>query len=287
MRGKLCTIHDCYLDDSKDEKQEIAYVCAGFYGTSKVWSDFTEAWNRQLKAEGISFWKSSEHRALEGEFRRWRNHPYPQGRQGADLIRSRLQAVARNARGLRGIGVAVPVQDHDAVLEYENANLIFPEGNVYHRAFELTLLHSVKTACTAPRDLMVFVHDDGPDFGELLAVFKAFKQGNRTASKRLSSLLSMNDMETPALQLADMFSNAVQSTSVQLLTGNRPGVAVNEVFMLDRASVAVWTKELGEEILWGNLKFRGLPIPADLDAIVLARRPEFPEIAEHLRASKR
>jgi hypothetical protein len=28
--------------------------------------DFTEAWDRQLKAEGISYWKSSEYRGLDG-----------------------------------------------------------------------------------------------------------------------------------------------------------------------------------------------------------------------------
>lgn len=116
MTGNLCTIHDCYLDDSKDERQEIAYVCAGFYGTTDAWSDFSRAWNRQLKDEGISYWKSSEHRGLKGQFTRWKNLPFPIGRKAADLIRDRLQAVAVQTKGLYGTGIAVPVAAHAAIL---------------------------------------------------------------------------------------------------------------------------------------------------------------------------
>src|SRR5271166_2903 len=273
VTSQLCTIHDCYLDDSKDQKQEIAYVCAGFYGTQDAWQHFTEKWNAQLKAEGIGYWKSSECHSLDGEFRRWRILPPPLSHQAAYQIRDRLQAVALKCPGLHGVGMAVPVKEHEAVQKYEHASEVFPEQFIYHRAFELTLLHSVRAACKGPRDLMVYVHDDGPDFPLLHALFKSYKQKNPLTGSHLTALLPLDDKETPALQLADMFANGLQARSVEFLSGKRDHFSDDEIFMLDRSEVFVWTKELGEDILYMYLKGQGLPIPKDLAEATKSRNP--------------
>jgi hypothetical protein len=264
LRGNMFAIHDCYLDDSKDERQELAYVCAGFYGTERSWRAFDTAWRKQLKAEGIDYFKSSECKGLSGQFEKWRNLPFPMGQQSAQLIKERLQKVAIDSVGLTGVGVALPVEEHEAVLKHENANLVFPERFIYHRCFELALLDATQTACETIRDLMVFVHDDGQDFGHLLEIFKDFRKKNPKAGKHLTTLIPMDDTKTPALQLADMFANSVQGMTVKFLMG-REAARSSGIFMFDRSSLKVWTRELGEKVLQLNLQSRNIPVPQSLE----------------------
>jgi hypothetical protein len=238
----MFAVHDCYLDDSKDKRQEIAYVCAGFYGTEEVWRLFDKAWRKQLRAEGIDYFKSSECNSLSGQFEKWKNLHAPLGHQAAQLIKQRLKQVALRFRGLHGVGVALPVEEHEAVLKHENASQVFPEQHMYHRVFEVALLAATKEACVRPRDLMVFVHDDGPDFGQLLAIFKDFKGKNPNAGKLMTAFFPMDDKDTSALQLADMFANSVQGLTVGLLNGS--GTFPSD-FMFDRSGLRVWTRELG------------------------------------------
>jgi hypothetical protein len=259
------------LDDSKDQRQEIAYVCAGFYGKQDAWQYFSQKWSAQLKAEGIEYWKSSECHSVDGQFRKWRSLPPALAHQAAYQIRDRLQAVALQCPGLHGIGMAIPVKEHEAVQKYEHASALFPKHFIYHRAFELTLLQSVKAACTGERDLMVHVHDDGPDFPLLHALFKSYKQKNPLTGSHLTTLLPLDDKETPALQLADMFANGLQARSVEFLSGKRDQFRTDEIFMLDRSQVFVWTKELGEDILYMHLVGQKLPIPEELLLAIKSR----------------
>lgn len=261
----MFAIHDCYLDDSKDKRQEITYVCAGFYGTQEVWRHFDKAWRKQLKAEGINYFKSSECNSLSGQFERWKKLPDPLGYQAAQLIKQRLKDVALRFRGLHSVGIVLPVEEHEAVLKHENASRIFPEQYLYHRVFETTLLHATRAACANPKDLMVFIHDDGPDFGQLLAIFKDFKIKNPKSGKHMTVFFPMDDEVTPALQLADMFANSIQGLTVDLVNGKE---TIPNNFLFDRSGLRVWTRELGEYALAWNLKKRGIKVPQSLtDAI--------------------
>lgn len=276
IRGNMFAIHDCYLDDSKDERQEFAYVCAGFFATEEVWGVFNKAWRKQLKADGIEYFKSSECKGLTGQFERLRDLPPPIGREAAEAIKKRLQKVAIGIPKLQGVGVALPVEEFQAVLRHENASVVFPERYIYHRAFELTLLDASTTACKRPRDLMVFVHDDGQDFGQLLEIFKDFKRKNPNTGKHLTSFLPMDDKTTPPLQLADMFANSIQGLTVEFLNGREEAPA-DETFMFDRTGLKVWTRELGELVLVRNLKSRHLSIPQSLEDAI-ASHPKAPHM---------
>lgn len=263
----MFAIHDCYLDDSKDKRQEFAYVCAGFFATEEIWRIFTKAWRKQLKSDGIEYFKSSECNSLNGQFEKFKDLPL--GRQSADLIKQRLQKIALGFRGIHGVGVALPVEEHEAVSRHENATRVFPKEHMYYRVFEATVLEATTGACVNPKDLMVFVHDDESDFGNLLAIFKDFKVKNPKSGKRLTAFLPMDDKTTPALQLADMFANSIQGLTVEFLNG-REEAPSNEIFMFDRSGVKVWTRELGEKVLVANFKSRSIPVPQSLEDAIAA-----------------
>jgi hypothetical protein len=161
------------------------------------------------------------------------------------------------------------VEEHEAVLRHENASRVFPKEHMYYRVFEGTILEATTVACVNPRDLMVFVHDDEPDFGDLLTIFRDFKVKNPKAGKRLTAFLPMDDKTTPALQLADMFANSIQGLTVEFLNG-REEAPSDEIFMFDRSGIKVWTRELGEKVLARNFKSRSIPVPQSLEDAIAA-----------------
>src|SRR6202043_1917909 len=102
VNGYLCMVYNCFLDDSKDQKQERMIVSAGFFGVAKAWAQFRIAWNACLKRHGIKYFKTSEWRMLNGEFAKFKgsNYPKPIGKQAANTIRDELRNILEMAIGI-------------------------------------------------------------------------------------------------------------------------------------------------------------------------------------------
>jgi hypothetical protein len=262
--GVMFVAYECYLDDSKDGRQEIAYVCAGFYGTKKTWNRFNRAWDKQLKAEGIEYYKSSEFKSLTKQFARFKNLPEPHGREGARRVKQRLERIAYDSSGLHGVGVAVPKADYDAVLSHDSAELIFPKKYIYHRAFEWTLLKATELACKSKENrAIVFAHDDEDDFNELRDLYRSYKERNSKSAVYMCGFQPLNDKVSPALQIADMLANSVMGTTVGFITG-REGAEYSDIFMNDRTKLYVWSRELGEKMLLREMAKRKILVPQSL-----------------------
>ncbi len=256
--------YECYLDDSKDGRQEIAYVCAGFYGTKKTWNRFNRAWDKQLKAEGIEYYKSSEFKSLTKQFARFKKLPEPYGRETATQVKERLERIAYDCHGLHGVGVAVPKADHDAVLSHDSAELVFPKKYIYHRAFEWTLLKATELACKSKENRAIaFAHDDEDDFNELRDLYRSFKKTNPKFAYHMCGFQPLDDKVTPALQIGDMLANSVMGTSVAFITG-KEGAAQSRIFMNDQTKLYVWSRELGEKMLLREMAKRKIPVPQSL-----------------------
>ena len=95
VNGYLCMVYECFLDDSKDAKQSLMFVSAGFFGTRDDWSSLRRAWNAVLKEKGIEYFKSSEYNHLTHQFANFRTsaYPPPSGRNAAKEIKGALQQV--------------------------------------------------------------------------------------------------------------------------------------------------------------------------------------------------
>lgn len=256
-------IYECYLDDSKDKTQEVAYVCAGFYGAKRAWQNFEKAWQDQLKIERIDYFKSSECRRLCGQFARFSLIAKPTGHALADQVRQRLQKVLYDSSGIYGVGVVVPVAEHDAVLKHQSADIIYPPKYIYHRAFELALLRTKLLACKTSKDRVDFAHDEGPDFKKLYTLYLSFKTKNPMTGAYLKGFISLDDKKHGALQAADMFANSIMSTTMNLLK-MKPDTSSEDILMFNRSKISVWTKEIAEKILARNLGSRDMPIPESL-----------------------
>ncbi len=258
--GVLCMLYECFLDDSKDGHQEFSYVCAGFYGTRTAWETFNTEWNRQLKREGIDYFKTSEFKSLTGQFKKYKSIPKPHGREGANLVRQRLEEVLRVCPGIHGVGVVVPVMDYNAVLRHEHADSILGP-NVYSRAFESTMLKATHVAC-GRKDQIAFAHDEGPDFDTLRKLYRSFKERNPYTASMMKGFIPLDDKEHPPLQIADMLANSVMGTVTSHIKGNE--VTSNDIFMFSRSNIYVWSQKWGESVLRQAIESMKVEMPKTL-----------------------
>src|SRR5271170_1297739 len=120
-------VFDCFLDDSKDQDQSKVFVSAGFLGTREYWSDLRLGWSKCLKEYGLEYFKTSEYKMLRGQFAKFKTADYtaPTGREKANEIRDSLLSIPRNLRGIKGIGVIIPVEDYAKVCARQEAKEFF------------------------------------------------------------------------------------------------------------------------------------------------------------------
>jgi hypothetical protein len=256
-------LFECYLDDSKDQFQDISYVCAGFYGNKNAWNLFNSRWQQQLEDEGIEYFKTSECNRLKGQFARFAPLEKPHGKNGAGLVRERLKKVMLDTPGLHGVGCAVPMADYRAVMQHQSADLIFGEKGMYYRAFEVTLHRAVRSSCKSSNDAIAFFHDDGQDFNELRDLYRSYKKLNKIDGLHMKGFLPLDDKIHGEIQVADIFANSVMGTAVGHMT-EKDGAHNSNIFMFDRSDLSVWSEELGLKILVSEMAKRKIPAPDSL-----------------------
>ncbi|MGO9721918.1 MAG: DUF3800 domain-containing protein [Methylocella sp.] len=258
----------CFLDDSKDQNQSKLLVSAGFLGTKDDWHRLRIGWKKQIKKDGVNYFKTSEYKMLNGEFSRFKAaaYPPPTGREAASRIRSNLQATLRKNPRILGVGMAIPVDDYNRVCARPEAQGIFP-GDPYQRALEGVLLEAVTLAhkLTGPSAKVAFVHDDGPDFDHLRAVYNGFKIANPKTAESMIGFLPLSYKEHPPLQLADMVANFTLGVGLDWLANGREARWASE--MQDNiGKLGIWTEHFMLSVLKRNLIRKGKPVPLDLQA---------------------
>jgi hypothetical protein len=70
-------VYQCFLDDSKDQNQSQMVISAGFFATKEDWGRLRSAWTTALRKEGIDYFKKSEYKMLEGQFKQFKTAAYP------------------------------------------------------------------------------------------------------------------------------------------------------------------------------------------------------------------
>lgn len=256
--GNICTVYECFLDDSKDERQRFSYVCAGFYGSRAYWKRFRLAWDDVLKGAGLNYYKTSEFKGLTGQFQEFRRLASPKGREAANLVKQQLMDVAHGIPQIKGIGVAVPVKGYQDVMAHPLAHLVFGK-DPYDQAFMEVLY---KTALAIPRGYVAFSHDDGPDFDHLRLLYNVFADLNPATAKKMGGFLPLDDKLHGPLQAADMFANSIMGGHTDLEQGLSVEPAM--IDFLPKADVYKWTKSHAYATMRHELKRKGHIVPEDL-----------------------
>lgn len=270
VNGYLSMIYNCFLDDSKDKNQTKLMVSAGFFGTKDDWGDLRARWSGVLKRHGLDYFKSSEYYSLTGQFKEFRTNKYPPptGREAAERIRSELQAKLEQCPNIHGIGVMVLLEDYYRVLARPEAQGILP-SEPYHTALDSVIYETVKMIKLQPgRNLVAFVHDDGPDFDSLRVSYQKFKEKNPITAKKLGGFVPMDDKVHPPLQAADMVSNYSMHLGLEAIAkGGTALKAACKEMKANMGKLAYWDENYILGYLKSHLVKRGEPIPIDFENI--------------------
>jgi hypothetical protein len=220
VKGYLCMVYDCFLDDSKDKDQTRLMVSAGFFGTKEDWGSLRVAWKKVLKKHDIDYFKSREQYWLEGQFAKFKTdaYPTPKGRDAANQVRSELQAVLERHPSILGIAITVPLEAYNRVLSRPEAKEALP-ANPYCAALNSVMFETVKRIKNIRgHNMVAFVHDDGPDFNSLRSSYGEFKKLNPNTAKFMGGFIPCDDKDYPEIQAADMISNYTMQLGLDCLT---------------------------------------------------------------------
>jgi hypothetical protein len=259
-------ICQCFLDDSKDANQSKMLVCAGFVGERSDWISFRSGWSKQLKEAGIDYFKTSEYKMLTGQFEKFRQLPPPHGRNAARAIRDNLLSIIHSYENLRWVGVCVPMDEWNSVASRPEATGVLEHA--YHRAIESIWVETVRRGFRRSRrhrhSCVAFVHDDGPDYPELSALYTAFRKLNPITAKYMVGFAGLDDKLTPPLQAADLVANHTLEIGMKWLDNGKTVKDQSEL-QSSMGFLAVWREDYAKAVLHHELKRKGLPIPADLE----------------------
>jgi Protein of unknown function (DUF3800) len=258
-------VYQYFLDDSKDQNQSQMVISAGFYGTKEDWGKLRGTWITCLKRDGLEYFKTSEYKMLDGQFRKFKTsaYPPPKGRQKASEIRSALLQILKGISGIQGVGVGIPIEDYEKVCSRPEADDFFP-ANPYRRALEGVLFESVKAIRQTPgKHMVTFVHDNGEDYDALRGYYDQFKVANPKTAQFIAGFQALDDKKHPPLQLADMVANRSLELGLEWLANNRSPSVLREM-VGNIHHFGTWTEHYMLSILKRNLKRLGRPIPLDL-----------------------
>jgi len=258
-------VFQCFLDDSKDQHQNQVYVSAGFFGTHDDWAQVRSSWAKCLRDHELEYFKTSEYKMLEGQFARFRtsDYPPPAGREKATEIRNELLTIPRSLRGIKGIGVAIPVADYEKGCSRPEASDFFA-AKPYRRALEGVFDVMARSIKTLPgKHVVRFAHDNGSDYDELRSYYEEYKHLNPKHAKYMAGFTALDDKGHPPLQMADAIANYMQEKGLEWLK-SRQTVVGEAPFNVHH--VGVWTEHFMLSIVKRNLIRLGRPIPQDLES---------------------
>lgn len=257
VRGYLCMIYNCFLDDSKDQNQSQMIVSAGFYGTRDDWGELRARWSKRLSDDGLEYFKTSEFKMLEGQFAKFKTseYPPPTGRDKARSIRSGLQAIMKQIPGIRGIGVCIPMEDLEKC--YSRPEFEVFRSDPYQRALEGVMHETIGRIKAKPgRNMVAFVHDDGPDFDQLRRYYNDFKAVNPKSAGYMAGFQPLDDKKHPPLQAADMVANFTLGIGLEWLESGRKVEKLKEMES-SIGKLGVWDEQYTLDLLKRNLQRLG------------------------------
>lgn len=264
VKGHLCMVFQCFLDDSKDRFQTKVFVSAGFLGDKESWGELRIAWSKCLKEFGLEYFKTFEYKMLEGQFARFKTeaYPIPTGREKAREIRESLLAIPRNLGGIKGMGCVIPIEDYVKVCARTEAKEFFA-AHPYRRALE-GIFNEVCRAIETLRGkhAVAFVHDDGSDFDELRRYYNEYRAINQRHTKIMAGFQPLDDKRHPPLQMADAIANFTHEKGIEWLNNGRETLAPEPPFNI--CHLGIWSEDYMLGLLKHELRRRELPIPADL-----------------------
>jgi hypothetical protein len=233
------------VDDSSDEKQEVAISVGAFVGQFGAWCDVKNRWTRRLKADGLDYFRATEYNGLHGQFFRFRDsvkYPKPLGSQAARRLRDDLKSIILKSK-LRGAALVIPLDLYwDIRGSSKEAMQIFTE-DPFEIAIQSMIDECVQDAIKERLGVRLeFICDKSSSAPRIEATYRAYKEINPQANEIVASFEHRDDKLFAPLQVADLMAHL--GREVYMTKQEPKGI---------KESVA-WVKVWNEEMMLGVLQ---------------------------------
>ena len=198
----------CYMDESADGDNKIAYSVAVVLGTKEKWAWLEKGWGNILQKYGLAYFSNKDCVAGTGPFAAMVD------RSSRLAIRQELLEACRQSR-IIAAGVTVDLTAFNAVVDTPAKRDTFG-GTPHYYAATLIMTRFVQMVqADRPGDSLAFAFDKHEAYGdELLRVFKELKEKNLDLAPYLDSIVSLDDKSNIPIQVADLFASVVRRFGV-------------------------------------------------------------------------
>ncbi len=210
------------IDESADRERKYAYVVTGLLSRQDLWTEFERLWNRRLHKDSLDYFKTSEHRDLSGEFKRFKDRdafPRPSGRVAADNVRDDLSLMIRSSR-MMGVSLAIDLRDYRAVRKSSRSRIVLP-SNPYRFAYQMLMIYiagelSKKIKSPGP---IAFLCDSDNNSNLIKKTYDRLREDNPGCNPFMGSITFKDDKKVPAIQAADLIAGFSRKYAVGKLKG--------------------------------------------------------------------
>jgi hypothetical protein len=219
-------LYRSFIDDSADEKQEDVVTAGAVVAAHGEWEKIRRAWNKRLRADGLTYFRSTDYYSLSEQFSRYRDpikYPKPKGSEAAKALRDDLETILKESPAI-AIGVAIPVKLYrDFLATNPGADGKFGE-DIFYSALQTLFIECARTVRdelplgkNGKENKIAFICDDTSRAPIYSGAYANFKARNPKLAEMMLGLLHRDDKLTPPLQAADMMASLTKELALPCL----------------------------------------------------------------------
>jgi len=210
---------DTFIDESSDREQRNIFCVAAVLANEFIYKPLEEKWTERLNADGIDYFRASDCRSVHGAFEHLRKKcgSLEAAKKVADAVWFDLESLLLTSPWL-GFSTGVIIPEYKAVweasLEARRCYAKDPTVAAYHQ----TMYEVTRTVRKKAKGFQVmFVVDDSTYSDKIRDAFKGMKINHPTIGSSAKGCIPLNDKDTPALQMADLFASITKDLFLQAI----------------------------------------------------------------------
>jgi hypothetical protein len=196
-------LYYAYIDDSADRNRERIVVAGAIVGNKNEWNMLNGKWKTRLKQDDLAYFKSSHCETLNGQFHKFRDYGFEEGKRRAIAVRDDLYAIVKNSPVMM-LGVTLSIPFHRVMLA-DPAKFGKVPDVPYRLAFQQVLAECGKAMLLLGcGNVVTFGHDATDEFPILYDLYREFKKLNPRYARVMADFVPLDDKIDPPVQAADV-----------------------------------------------------------------------------------
>ena len=205
----MAGVLDTFLDESSDRQQEHVFCVAGLLANRIIYRPLEVKWVERLRKDGIEYFRSSDCKSVRGAFVHLRTKcgSLEAAKRLAGAVRTDLEDLLHSVPWV-GFATGVIVSEYRAVLKtFPEARRCYAEDPTV-AAYQQVMYEVTRTVRRKAKGFGVtFIVDDSTYSPRIRHSFNAMKINHPTVGASANGCLPSDDKDTPALQMADLFTS--------------------------------------------------------------------------------